>query len=113
MTAAFPDQGFARIAEVCTSLDVPQDDWVLFWRWADELPAAAAVDELNSYLDVLIAERCRKPGADGLSQLIALGVTDDEIRRRVGLLVMDGHEVGIDVLQDSTRTFAAKCRFRR
>ena len=88
MTATFvPDDDFVRIADICTTLGVRDDDQVLFWRWADELPRAAAVDELNSYVDVLIAERCRQPADGELSRLIALGLTDDEIRQRVALLV--------------------------
>jgi cytochrome P450 len=92
MTAIFStDEDFARIAEVCGALGVPQDDWVLFWRWADELPAGKAADELNAYVDVLIADRCRRPADDLLSQLIALNSTDDEIRMRVGALVAKPH----------------------
>lgn len=88
MTAPFaPDDDFVRIADICTVLGVPDDDRVMFWRWADELPHCRAHDELTSYVDVLIAQRCRRPAADELSQLIALGLTDEEIRRRVALLV--------------------------
>ncbi|WP_319432643.1 hypothetical protein [Mycobacterium sp. RTGN5] len=89
MTAIFStDKDFARIAELCMALGVPQDDWVLFWRWADELPTGKAVDELSSYVDVLIAQRCLNPGDDVMSQLIALDMTDEEIRTRVGALVV-------------------------
>ena len=89
MTAIFStDTDFARIANLCMALGVPQDDWVLFWRWADELPAGKAVDELNAYVDVLIARRCLHPDDDAMSQLIALDMTDEEIRTRVGALVV-------------------------
>ncbi|AKK27383.1 hypothetical protein [Mycobacterium sp. EPa45] len=88
MTATFvPDDDFIRIGELCTRLGVPDDDRVLFWRWADELPSRAAVDELNSYVDILIAEQCRRPADDALGRLIELGLTDDEIRRSVAALV--------------------------
>src|SRR4051794_32646388 len=88
MTATFvPDDDYVRIADMCTALGVPADDRVLFWRWADELPQGRAVEEMNSYVDVLIAERCRRPADDELSRLIALGLTDAEIRRRVAVLV--------------------------
>ena len=88
MTAIFStDTDFARIANLCMALGVPRDDWVLFWRWADELPAGKAADELNAYVDVLIAQRCLKPGDDVMSQLIALDMTVDDIRRRVGTLI--------------------------
>ena len=88
MTATFvPDQDYPRVIDMCTALGVPDNDRGMFWRWADELPGDRAVDELNSYIDVLIAQRCRRPADDELSRLIALGLTDDEIRRRVVLLV--------------------------
>ncbi|APE15384.1 hypothetical protein BOH72_09265 [Mycobacterium sp. WY10] len=115
MTATFvPDDDFVRIADICTTLGVPDDDRVLFWRWADELPSAKAVDELNSYVDVLIAERCRRPADDELSELIALGLTDDEIRRRVAVLVAETcGRAEIDVAQGCTRTSSARRRFGR
>lgn len=93
MTAMFSaDHDFLRIADVCATLGVPHDDWVLFWRWTDELPGDRAVDELNSYVDVLVAERCVRPADDAVSRLIALGLTDDEIRRRVAGLVAKPEE---------------------
>lgn len=82
-----PDADFTRIADICTALGVPDDDRVLFWRWADELPSGRAIDELNCYVDVLIAERCRRPADDELGRLVMSGLTDDEIRRRVASLV--------------------------
>ncbi|STZ81239.1 Uncharacterised protein [Mycolicibacterium aichiense] len=88
MAAPFlPDADFARIAEICNALGVPDDDRVLFWRWADELPGGRAIDELNCYVDVLIADRCRRPADDELGLLVMSGLTDDEIRRRVADLV--------------------------
>lgn len=88
MTAMFSaDHEFVRIADVCATLGVPHDDWVLFWRWADELPDTRAVEELNSYVDVLVAGRCVRPTDDEMSRLIAQGLTDDEIRGRVADLV--------------------------
>ena len=88
MTASFtPDHDFLRIADVCATLGVPDDDRVLFWRWADELPDARAVDELNSYVDVLVAVRCIRPADDIVSTFIAHGLTDDEIRGRIADLV--------------------------
>jgi len=89
MTAPFDaDHDFVRIADVCRVLGVPHDDWVLFWRWADELPAAKAVDELNSYVDVLVADRCRAPAQDGLSYLIVRDMTIEEIRAQVSAMVV-------------------------
>ncbi|QEN14782.1 hypothetical protein ACRDU6_20725 [Mycolicibacterium sp. ELW1] len=82
-----PDADFTRIADICTALGVPDDDRVLFWRWADELPGGRAIDELNHYLDVLIAERCRRTTDDELGRLVMSGLTDDQIRCRVAELV--------------------------
>jgi cytochrome P450 len=120
MTAIFStDKDFVRIAEVCVALGVPQDDWVLFWRWADELPAIKAVDELNAYVDVLIADRCRRTAGDLLSQLIQLEVdgeelTVDDIRRLVATLVAGACVLTeIDVMAASTRTLAPRYRFGR
>ncbi len=76
-----------RSVDVCTALNVPLDDQVLFWRWADELPSPTAADELNAYLDVLIAQRCRRPGDDEVSRLIAMDLTADAIRSRVTAMV--------------------------
>jgi cytochrome P450 len=49
---------------------------------------------VHSYVDVMIADRCRKPTGDLLSQLIALEVdgeelTVDDIRTFVAALVSD------------------------
>ncbi|MEZ0357225.1 hypothetical protein CRM90_09495 [Mycobacterium sp. ENV421] len=88
MAAPFvPDEDFIRISDICTALGVPDDDRVLFWRWADELPSGRAVDELNCYVDVLIAERCRRPADDELGRLVMADLTDDEIRRRIADVV--------------------------
>jgi len=88
VTLAFSTDGdFARISNVCTALGVPADDWVLFWRWADELPAPKAVDELNSYVDVLIAQRCRTPADDMISRYIDADMTVEEIYAQVAAMV--------------------------
>ncbi len=83
-----------QISIVCQALGVPRDDWLLFWRWADELSNPNTVDALHAYLDVMIADRCRRPAEDLLSQLIALDVdgedlTVDEIRRFIVALLSD------------------------
>ena len=49
-------------------------------------------DELNQYVDVMIADRCRKPGDDLVAKLIGLEVdgeelTVDDIRNFVAALV--------------------------
>ena len=40
----------------------PRRDWHLFRRWAGESLNSKALDELHAYVDVMIADRCRKPG---------------------------------------------------
>jgi cytochrome P450 len=88
-------QGAVRhypIAGVCTLFGVPRRDWHLFSRWAERFPAPKALDELYAYVDVMIADRCRKPGQDLLSHLIQFEVdreelTVDDIRAIVAALV--------------------------
>jgi cytochrome P450 len=80
------------IADVCALLGVPGKDWHLFKRWAAESLNSKALDELYAYVDVMIAERCRRPGDDLLSKLIEAGIdeaelTVDELRAVVVALV--------------------------
>jgi cytochrome P450 len=80
------------IEEVCAQLGVPARDWHLFKRWAGRSLNSKTLDELYAYVDVMIADRCCKPGTDLLSQLIATGVdgedlTVDELRAIVAALV--------------------------
>ena len=80
------------IADICAQLGVPPKDWHLFQRWASRSLTSTALDELHAYVDVMIAERCRKPGSDLLSRLIETGVegedlTVDELRAVVAALV--------------------------
>jgi cytochrome P450 len=67
------------IAGVCVLLGVRRKDWHLFQRWTRESLTSKALDELYAYVDVMIADRCRKPGADLLSQLIQLEVDGEEL----------------------------------
>jgi hypothetical protein len=80
------------IKDVCALLGVPRTDWHLFRRWAGESLNSKAVDEIRAYVDVMIADRCRKPGDDLLSNLIQNGVdgeelTVDDLRAVVAALV--------------------------
>jgi cytochrome P450 len=82
------------IATVCEALGVPEQDWHLFSRWAQGRFTSNALDTLCQYVDVMIADRCRKPGCDLISQLIAMevdgeGLTTDDIRSYVVSLVAD------------------------
>jgi cytochrome P450 len=80
------------IGSICVLLGVPREDWHVFGRWARTLPTAKALDELHAYVDVMIADRCRQPGDDLLSELIRAGIdgedlTVDELRAVVVALV--------------------------
>jgi cytochrome P450 len=81
------------IATVCEALGVPRGDWRVFSRWAAGPLTSEQLDALYSYVDVMIADRCRKPTDDFMSQLIALEVdgeelTVDDIHRFVAALVV-------------------------
>ena len=71
--------GHHSIADVCELLGVPQKDWPLFRRWAGGSLNSKAHDALYAYADVMIAERCRTPGTDLLSQLIEAGISGEEL----------------------------------
>jgi cytochrome P450 len=80
------------IAAVCEVLGVPRQDWQLFSRWADGPMTPKALDALYSYVDVMIADRCRRSTDDLLAKLIELEVdgeelTVDDIRNFVAALV--------------------------
>lgn len=82
----------ATTATVCEALGVPEKDWPLFYRWAAGPLTPKAVDTLHQYIDVMIAERCRRPSDDLLTTLIALEIdgrelTDEDIRSFVATLV--------------------------
>jgi cytochrome P450 len=91
---------------ICAALGVPRADWQLFSRWADELMNLASnrgdtssmvksLDELHSYIDVMVADRCRKLTDDVLSELILAEADGDELeadefRMLVGTLLTAG-----------------------
>ncbi|MFI5508843.1 hypothetical protein ACIA48_15325 [Mycobacterium sp. NPDC051804] len=82
----------ATAAAVCEALGVPETDWPLFYRWAAGPLTPRATDALHQYVDVMIANRCRQPADDLMSDLIALEVdgvelTVDDIRSFVATLV--------------------------
>ncbi|MDT5015138.1 MAG: hypothetical protein QOD39_1298 [Mycobacterium sp.] len=82
------------IATICEALGVPRQDWHLFSRWAGRPLTPKALDTLYSYVDVMIADRCRRPTDDLVSKLIELEVdgeelTVDDVRRFVAALVTD------------------------
>ena len=80
------------ITAVCEALGVPPEDWPLFARWAAGPSTPKKLDELHHYVDVMIADRCRRSTDDLLAKLIELEVdgeelTVDDIRRFVAALV--------------------------
>jgi cytochrome P450 len=80
------------IAALCEALGVPRQDWRLFSRWAAGPLTPKVRDELDQYVDVMIADRCRRSTDDLLAKLIELEVdgeelTVDDIRRFVADLV--------------------------
>lgn len=90
MTTASTRQ--ASTAAVCEALGVPQEDWPLFYRWAAGPLTPKATDVLHQYVDVMIAERCRRPADDLLTTLVTFEVdgrelTVDDIRSFVVELV--------------------------
>ena len=94
MTTTEPLKAVRRnsIVDLCERLGVPRKDWHVFRRWAGESLDSKALDELYTYVDVIIADRCRTPGTDLLSELIEAGVdgeelTVDDLRAIVAYLV--------------------------
>jgi cytochrome P450 len=94
MTTTEPMRTVRRhsIQGVCAQLGVPHKDWHLFRRWVGESLNSKALDALYAYIDVMIADRCRTPGDDLLSELIQSGIdgeelTVDELRAIVAVLV--------------------------
>jgi cytochrome P450 len=80
------------IAAVCEALGVRRQDWHLFSRWTARPLTPKARDELYHYVDVMIADRCRRSTDDLLVKLIELEVdgeelTVDDIHRFVADLV--------------------------
>jgi cytochrome P450 len=87
-----PSTRQASTAAVCEVLGVPRNDWPLFYRWAAEPLTPPATDALHQYVDVMIADRCRRSTDDLVSSLIDLEVdgrelTVDDIRNFVAELV--------------------------
>jgi cytochrome P450 len=67
------------IATVCEALGVPEHDWHLFSRWAQSPFTSKTRDELHSYVEVMIADRCRRSTDDLLARLIELEVDGEEL----------------------------------
>jgi cytochrome P450 len=80
MTTTGPDTDSQNsVAAVCEALGVPRRDWQLSFRWTTEPLTPQALDALYQYVDVMIADRCRVPGDDLLSNLIQTEVDGEEL----------------------------------
>lgn len=74
------------------ALGVPQRDWWPLARGADRAATGEVRAALQAYADMLVADRCRLPGDDVVSDLIAYdadgdALTADEIRDIVAALL--------------------------
>jgi cytochrome P450 len=82
-----------RMCVVCAALGLAPDDWAQFSRLTDDDANPRSRDLLGSWVDVVVAARCRDPGDDLVSGLIAIDVdgaalTTDELRAIVlGLVI--------------------------
>ncbi|OAN37307.1 hypothetical protein A4X20_23105 [Mycolicibacterium iranicum] len=80
-----------RLHGILVALGVAPRDWLRIARRL-EVPDTRTAAALGAYVDVLVAERCRCPGEDLVSDLVAFevdgrGLTADELRLIVvGLL---------------------------
>ena len=77
------------------ALDVPVADWWTVSQLAERSGEGRARDALSAYVDVLVADRCRTPGDDVISDLIAHEVdgsalTADEVRAVAVALLCGG-----------------------
>jgi cytochrome P450 len=69
----------SSIAAICEALGVPRQDWQLFSRWAAGPLTPKALDALYQYVDVMIADRCRRSTDDLVAKLIELEVDGEEL----------------------------------
>lgn len=60
-------------------LGVPEADWQLFAQWADALVESGSHDDLDCYVDMMIADRCYRTTDDLLHDLIVIGVDGEDL----------------------------------
>jgi cytochrome P450 len=112
------------IRVICALVGVPSDDWELFSRWADiilqslsfdvpsKLPMIEeAIEELDLYVGTLIEERRRAPGADLLSELIAVEeegerLNSAELLAVTNMMIVAGTDTTRNQLALALHTFA-------
>ncbi|WP_133057256.1 hypothetical protein [Mycolicibacterium parafortuitum] len=74
-----------RLSAMWAAVGAPVRDWWRLSRWIERLDDPAVLEALGAYFDVLVAQRCVRPGDDLVSDLIdhnldGGGLTADEIR---------------------------------
>jgi cytochrome P450 len=120
---------------ICATLGVPPDDWNLFSGWLEGIGKAfgptapanvstilQAWQNLDAYLDGLIANRCRSLSDDLLSELIRAGGDADRLSHReildlVAVLLVAGTDTtrnqlaaGVEVMIDHPDQWALLAR---
>lgn len=81
-----------RLRDLCAALGIAPADWMQLLHWADRRGDSRELEAFGTYIDVLVADRCRRPGDDLISDLVAFevdggGLTADDIRTIVVELV--------------------------
>ncbi|MDA2891113.1 hypothetical protein PDG61_09330 [Mycolicibacterium sp. BiH015] len=81
-----------RLYGILVALGVPPGDWLSIARRLD-IPDTRAAEALGAYVDVLVADRCHRPGEDLVSDLVLFeaggrGLNSDELRAIVVGLLM-------------------------
>jgi hypothetical protein len=85
------------VRAMCARLGIPGSDWNMVAQWAAELGEHRTHDDLDAYVDVMIADRCCRTSDDLLSDLILIGVagldlTADEIKLAVATMLALAHQ---------------------
>ncbi|WP_326836372.1 cytochrome P450 [Amycolatopsis rhabdoformis] len=123
LDAFAPDRPVDLVAEfavplttfaICELLGIPQGDRAVFWGWAQAINDADAGDgyyealaEAVEYLSALIEGKRADPGADLLSELIAVSDEDgdrlspDELVATSLLLLIAGHDTSVHLIANA------------
>lgn len=109
---------------ICALVGAPREDWELFSRWADDLSKAfganvaseepailRAWEQLDAYLEILIARRRRALGDDLISELIRAEedgdrLTHDELVNLVAILLNAGTDTTRNQLAAAVQALA-------
>jgi cytochrome P450 len=111
------------IPVICDLLGVPRGDWSLISDWTDDIfkifnfnvahdapDILRASEELDAYVDDLVAARCRAPSEDLISLLLAAGangdqVTHEEVTMLVGAILTGGTDTTRNQLAAAVQVF--------